>query len=429
MAIYFFSKYAIHIYVACRCHENGYSNNSQIGEVNNTGPRNRQQVFFVNSKIMKIALVAPLEESVPPKRYGGTERVIWWLMNELVRDGHKVTLFATADSQVPKGVRLVPCADKGLRYLGAEQPEITAHTIAMLHKVRSRAQHYDVIHCHLGIGEQFLLPKKVRAKMITTVHWRLDGDGAHRLFDRFEVEDEPLIAISKSQQGYLPQANWAGVVYHGLPKDEYHLNEHPEDYLAFIGRFSPEKGFFGAYEIARRAGMKLKVAAKISKQDMEYYEREIRPLIASNQVEYIGEIGDEQKQEFIGNAKALLFPILWPEPFGLVMIEAMACGTPVVAFNNGSVPEVLDNNVTGIVLDPHPQDIGFSYTDAAKILREKADSFDRKKIRQVFEERFKAKRMMHDYIALYKQVQKDHKQWLEEHHKYKPKKSKKVATV
>ncbi|RMF47135.1 MAG: glycosyltransferase family 4 protein, partial [Deltaproteobacteria bacterium] len=266
---------------------------------------------------MKIAQVSPLYESVPPKLYGGTERVVSWLTEELVRQGHDVTLFASGDSVT--SAKLVPCASSALRLAGCREP--LAHHLVMLEEVARRLEEFDIIHYHVDYLH-FPLSRRSRVPQLTTLHGRLDCPDLAPLFR--EYRDMPLVSISDDQRRPLPFANWFGTVYHGLPEELFQLNAGGGDYLAFLGRISPEKRPDRAIEIAKRAGWPLKIAAKVDRADQEYFEREIKPLLNHPLVEFIGEINDADKQEFLGQALALLFPIDWPEPFGLVMIEAMA---------------------------------------------------------------------------------------------------------
>src|SRR3569623_523234 len=296
---------------------------------------------------MKIAQIAPLFESVPPLLYGGTERVVSHLTEELVRQGHDVTLFASGDSIT--SAKLVSCTATALRLNPAVRDSIP-YQIMLLEQLRRQAEAFDVLHFHIDMLHLPMLREFI-APAVTTLHGRLDLPDLQPLFRLFS--DLPLVSISNDQRRPMPPVNWAGTVYHGLPPDLLPFRSAAkQDYLAFLGRISPEKRPNRAIEIAARTGMKLKIAAKIDKVDQSYWEGEIAPLISRREnVEFIGEIDERQKAEFLGNAVALLFPIDWPEPFGLVMIEAMACGTPVVAFRNGSVPEVVESGVTGFIVE------------------------------------------------------------------------------
>lgn len=338
---------------------------------------------------MKIALVAPLYEAVPPKLYGGTERVVAYLADELVRRGHDVTLFASADSHTH--ARLVPMAPQALR-LHPSCVDPLAHHVLMLEQVAQRAHHFDIIHFNTDYLH-FPLMRRVGGPHVTTLHGRLDLPDLAPLYREFR--DEPVVAISEDQRRPLPFANWVATIHHGLPEELYRFNPQPDDYLAFIGRISPEKRVDRAVEIAVRAGMRLRIAAKIDRADRQYFEEHIRHLLDHPLVEYIGEIGEEEKNAFIGNARALLFPIDWPEPFGLVMIEAMACGTPVIAFRRGSVPEVMHDGETGFIVD----DVEQAVTALGRLGR-----VSRRRCREVFEQRFTARRMAADYLRVYDQL-------------------------
>ncbi len=335
---------------------------------------------------MRIAQVSPLYESVPPKLYGGTERVVHFLTEALIDLGHDVTLFATGDSATR--AKLVAAAPRALR-LNADCREQIAPHIAMVEQVMRRASEFDVIHFHI---DYFGFPLASRAQVphLTTQHGRMDIPELEQIFRLFP--NEPQVSISDAQRAPLPFANWMATVYHGLPRDLFRLQSRRGKYLAFLGRISPEKRVDRAVEIARRLDMPLKVAAKVSKADQEYYDTKIRPLFADPRVEFIGEIGEKDKQEFLGNAAVLLFPVDWPEPFGLVMIEAMACGTPVIAFRCGSVPEVMKDGVSGFVVDD---------LDSAVALTPVAMDLPRQRVRSYFESRFLAERMAGDYVSVY----------------------------
>jgi glycosyltransferase involved in cell wall biosynthesis len=337
-------------------------------------------------KRLRIAQVAPLFESVPPKLYGGTERVVSYLTEELVREGHRVTLFASGDS-LTTAERVSVCA-KALR-LDPDHPEPVALHIVMLEEVFKRADRFDIIHFHID-GLHCPLARRHGVPALTTLHGRLDLNGLERLYAEFC--ELPLVSISESQRRPLAWANWAATIAHGLPIDLHTPTYDPGRYLAFIGRISPEKGVDRAIAIAQRAQIPLKIAAKVDRADVDYFQQCIQPLIKGPLVEYIGEIGESQKTSFLGGALALLFPINWPEPFGLAMIEAMACGTPVVAFRRGSVPEVIDAGITGCIVD----DIDGA-VDAVLRVR----SFDRRRIRETFEKRFSATRMAREYCEVY----------------------------
>ncbi|MBL8546865.1 MAG: glycosyltransferase family 4 protein [Hyphomonadaceae bacterium] len=334
---------------------------------------------------MKIAQIAPLAESCPPALYGGTERVVSYLTEELVDQGHDVTLFASGDSIT--AAQLVPCADRALRLQSGPVDALPYHMI-MLEEVARRAHEFDVLHFHIDLMHAPVV-RAFADKTLTTLHGRLDLPGLAPFYKAFPRL--PLISISDSQRLPLPPVNWVKTIYHGLPRDLLSFSAEPRDgYLAFLGRISPEKRPDRAIEIAVRSGMPLKIAAKIDRVDQLYWEEKIAPLVKANaQVEYIGEITDRQKAEFLGGASALLFPIDWEEPFGLVMIEAMACGTPVIAFRRGSVPEVMDHGVTGFVVD--------TVDDAVRAVDQLAQ-ISRAKVRAVFDERFTVQRMARDYI-------------------------------
>lgn len=338
---------------------------------------------------MKIAQIAPLFERVPPKLYGGTERVVHHLTEELVRQGHEVTLFASGDSMT--SAKLVPCSDMALRLNPAVLDPIPYHML-MLEEVRRQANGFDVLHFHIDLLH-FPLVRSLAGKTVTTLHGRLDLPDLQPFYAAFP--DVPLISISDDQRKPMPPVNWVATVHHGLAPDVLPFTGQPRgDYLAFLGRISPEKRPDRAIEIAARVGMPLKIAAKVDKADAAYWLNEIEPLVRRYpNVEFIGEIDEGQKGEFLGNARALLFPIDWPEPFGLVMIEAMACGTPVVAFRCGSVPEVIDHGVSGFTVD--------SMEEAVKAVHE-LDRLDRHTVRATFDRRFTARRMADDYLDLYR---------------------------
>jgi glycosyltransferase involved in cell wall biosynthesis len=338
---------------------------------------------------VKIAEVAPLCESVPPLKYGGTERVVSYLTEELVALGQDVTLFASGDSQTT--AKLVPGSKRSLRLSGNCSDHL-AHHVAMLDDVMHMAPEFDVIHFHIDYIH-FPLSRYCALPSVTTLHGRLDLPDLLPVYKHFS--DAPLISISFAQRKPLSRVNWVGNVYHGLPADLHAFYPQGGDYLAFLGRISPEKRVDRAIEIARRAGMPLKIAAKIDAADREYYESVIKPLMEDPNVEFIGEIGEHEKAEFLGNAYAYLFPIDWPEPFGLTMIEAMACGTPTIAFHCGSVPEVMQEGVTGFIVDD---------MDQAVAAVDKIASIERSACRNVFDKRFTATRMAEQYIDLYQSM-------------------------
>lgn len=335
---------------------------------------------------MKVAQVAPLYESVPPSLYGGTERVVWTLTEELVRRGHDVTLFASGDSQT--SARLVACCDRALRLAGRIGEAHSATTI-QLDTVYSRAEEFDLIHNHIDYAP-FPLARLVRTPTVTTLHGRLDLPEVQRLSQHFQ--DLPLVSVSRAQRRHLPAANWVATVHHGIFLDQYTLRTRRGEYLAFLGRISIEKRLDRAIEIARAVDMPLRVAAKIDPADREYYEHAIEPLLKHPLVEYVGEIDQQGKDEFLGNAYAYLFPIDWPEPFGLTMIEAMATGTPVIAMACGSVAEIVDPGVTGFVCRSLNEMI-----DAVRRVPE----ISRQACRGHVEARFSAARMAEDYEAVY----------------------------
>lgn len=338
---------------------------------------------------LRIAQVSPLYESVPPKYYGGTERVVSYLTEELVAQGHEVTLFASGDS-VTKARLVAPCR-RSLR-LDKNCIDQLSYHLLMLEMVAQRAREFDIIHYHVDYLH-FPLSRRLSTPHVTTLHGRLDIPDLVPLYREFR--DMPVISISNAQREPLPFANWQGTVYHGLPLDLYTFRPAPGRYLAFLGRISPEKRVDRAIEIALRTGLELKIAAKVDRIDQEYFESVIKPLLKGPGIEYVGEIGEGEKDEFLGNALALLFPIDWPEPFGLAMIEALACGTPVIAYRRGSVPEVLDHGVTGFIVH--------GLEDAVRAVEE-VHKIDRARCRAVFEERFSARRMAQDYLAIYQNL-------------------------
>ena len=337
---------------------------------------------------MRIAQIAPLYESVPPHGYGGTERVVSYLTEELVRQGQDITLFASGDSVTT--AKLVPCCPRSLRLGKSVDP--LAHHFVMLEQLFKHAADFDIIHFHIDYLH-FPLSRRTTVTQVTTLHGRLDLADLPPLYREFN--DMPLISISDDQRTPLAFANWQGTVYHGLPTNLFTFREQPDEYLAFLGRISPEKRVDRAIEIAKRTGRKLNIAAKVDRVDRYYFNKNIKPLLDHPLIEYIGEIGQQAKDELIGGALALLFPIDWPEPFGLVMIEALACGTPVLAFRCGSVPEVITDGVTGFIVD--------DIEEAVKCVK-KLGRVSRVKCRQEFETRFTDRRMAHDYIEVYEKV-------------------------
>jgi glycosyltransferase involved in cell wall biosynthesis len=338
---------------------------------------------------VKIAQIAPLVESVPPQLYGGTERVVSWLTEELVRQGHEVTLFASGDSQTK--AELAAVVPRGLRLDGIHNS--LPYNIIMLDQVAERMDEFDVIHFHIDFFH-YPIFRNMAHKTLTTLHGRQDLPELPDIYRAFP--HMPLVSISNHQRLPVPPVNWRGTVYHGLPEAQYREGKGEGGYLAFLGRICADKGPVEAIEIARRAGMKLKMAAKVDPVDQAYFDNVVKPLIEkSPHVEFIGEINDGQKQEFLGNAKALLFPISWPEPFGLVMIESLACGTPVVAFKCGSVPEIMEDGLTGFVVE----DIAGAAAAVGRL-----DMLYRPTIRARFEERFSARAMARDYLKIYGQL-------------------------
>jgi glycosyltransferase involved in cell wall biosynthesis len=339
---------------------------------------------------MKIAQIGPLIESVPPRYYGGTERIVSYLTEELVAQGHDVTLFASGDSVT--SANLIPCCEEALRLNPSVRDPIPYYMI-MLDRVRRMASSFDVLHFHI---DQFHFPlfRSIARHTLTTLHGRQDLPDLQQLYRAFP--DMGVVSISDSQREPIPFANFLGTVYHGLPENLHRPTlSQRGGYFAFLGRISPEKRLDRAIEIAHAVGFPLKIAAKVDAVDVEYFESKIKPLLKSSDIEFVGEIADADKSKFLGEAAALLFPINWPEPFGLVMIEAMACGTPVLAFRQGSVPEVVDDGVTGFVVD----DIESAIAAIPSLL-----SLDRRRVRQRFEERFTAARMAESYVSLYSRV-------------------------
>lgn len=337
---------------------------------------------------LRIAQVAPLAESVPPRAYGGTERVCSWLTEELVRQGHEVTLFASADSTT--SAELAPCCPSALRGTGVRNH--APSLLLMLDRVRRLADNFDVIHFHVDLY-QFPLFQDLAWKSLTTLHGRMDLPEMHTVYRAFRRM--PLVSISDSQRRPIADANWVATVQHGMPGSLIPYSASGGEYLAFLGRISPEKRPDRAIEIAIRAGIPLKLAAKVDPVDQEYFEAAVRPWLDHPLIEFLGEVDDVQKRAFLGGARALLFPIDWPEPFGLAMIEAMAAGTPVIAWRNGSVPEVVDPGVTGFIVE--------SIDQAVEAL-DRLSALDRLNVRRRFEHRFAVERMADDYLALYRQA-------------------------
>lgn len=334
---------------------------------------------------MRIAQIAPLAEAVPPKLYGGTERVVWWLTEALVDLGHDVTLYASADSET--SARLIPCAPQALRLAGVN--DHVASTLAMVDRVLREADRYEMLHFHIDFIH-FPLFRHMAGRCFTTLHGRLDLPDFKPAFGAFP--EMQLVSISDDQRRPVPDGNFVATVHHGLPESLIPFKEKGGDYLAFLGRMSPEKRPDRAIEIARRTGMKLKMAAKVDHADARYFEEKIAPLLDDPLIEFIGEIGDDLKAEFLGNARALLFPIDWPEPFGLVMIEAMAAGTPTIAWKAGSTVEVIDHGRSGYLVG--------SIDEAVAAVGE-CESLSRFGVRRCFEDRFTARRMAQDYLQLF----------------------------
>jgi glycosyltransferase involved in cell wall biosynthesis len=336
---------------------------------------------------MKIAQIAPLYEAVPPKLYGGTERVVAHLCDALVDQGHETVLFSSADAMTR--AELAPVRDQAIRLDPAPLKSDLAAHMSMLAEVRRRAHEFDVLHFHVDMIH-FPFFEAIAGRTITTLHGRLDMKDLPGVYQAWR--QYPLVSISNDQRRYLPDANWAGTVYHGMDSDLYRFSARSDGYLAFLGRISPEKRPDRAIAIAKRLGRRLKIAAKVDAADANYFRNEIEPLLDHPLIEFIGEIGDHQKSAFLGGADALLFPIDWPEPFGLVMIEAMACGTPVVAWGCGSTPEVIDNGVTGFIVS--------SDAEADQAVW-RAKSLDRAAVRNRFDQRFSSAVMASRYVELY----------------------------
>lgn len=342
---------------------------------------------------MKIAQVSPLFESVPPRNYGGTERVVSYLTEELVRQGHDVTLFASGDSRT--AARLVAPTASSARPQIKRPSWLSAHCIE-LDLVAAQAQEFDVIHFHTDYLH-FPLAKRLAVPHVTTMHGRLDLPELGALFSHFN--DVPVVAISESQRRPVPQAAWAATVHHGLPRDLYRFSADSGGYFLFIGRFSHEKRVDRAIEIAKHCGKPIYVAAKIDEGDPDYFEQHVKALLDDPLVRYVGEIGEREKRELLGGAVALLCPIDWPEPFGLVMIEALSCGTPVITYRCGAAPEIVEHGVTGFIVDD--QEAAF---DAARDVQ----GLDRRACRTAFERRFTVERMAAEYLEVYRQLHAAH---------------------
>jgi len=340
---------------------------------------------------MKIAQLSPLWESVPPQLYGGTERIVSYLTEELVRQGHEVTLFASGDSTT--AAQLSSCCSKALRLHDNGLVNRDAPLILMLERALGAASgQYDVVHSHLDFLS-FPMSRRAHAPVVTTLHGRLDLPELVPIFG--EYAEMPVVSISDAQRSPLPGANWSGTVYHGIPKNLYSYHSGSGSYLAFLGRISPEKCPDHAIEIAKRAGMPLRIAAKVDPADRDYFNNKIERLLEHPLIEYVGEITDAEKNDFLGDAAALVCPYDWPEPFGLVLIEAMACGTPVLAYRRGSIPEIIEHGVTGYVCD-NLNEIVQSVSALPLI--------DRQNCREVFERRFTVERMVRDYLNIYERV-------------------------
>lgn len=336
---------------------------------------------------MRIAQIAPLTEAVPPKLYGGTERVISWLTEALVDLGHDLTLFASGDSKT--SARLEALWPRALRLDGSVRDANALH-MAMLETVAQRASEFDLLHFHLDYYP-FSLFSRLKTPFVTTLHGRLDLPEHQPLFRTFA--SAPVVSISNAQRNPAPYARWVGTVHHGVPESLLTASEAPGSYLAFLGRISPEKGLPIAIRVAQKCGLPLKIAAKVDKVDVDYFAAEVKPLLKGPGIEYIGEISDKEKSAFLGGAIGLLTLIEWPEPFGLVVIESLACGTPVIAFRRGAAPEIIEDGVTGFIVDDESEAVA-----AVGRLKE----IPRARVRRRFEERFTSKRMAEDYVAIYR---------------------------
>jgi glycosyltransferase involved in cell wall biosynthesis len=340
---------------------------------------------------MRIAQVAPLYEAVPPKYYGGTERVVAYLCDALVELGHEVTLFASAEARTE--ARLIAVRDEAMRLDSAPLKSDLAAHLTELYEVRQRSRQFDILHFHIDMLH-FPLFESCAEQSVTTLHGRLDLKDLPHVYARWPQYG--LVSISDAQRRPLPRVNWLATIGHGVPERLYPYHEQAEGgYLAFLGRISPEKRPDMAIQLARRAGMPLKMAAKVDSVDRSYFDNAVRPLLDSPQIEFIGEIGDADKARFLGEAAALLFPVNWPEPFGLVMIEAMACGTPVIAWNCGSVPEIVEQGVTGFIVN--------NEREALEAIR-RVGMLDRAAVRAAYLRRFTATAMAGAYLRLYQQL-------------------------
>ena len=339
---------------------------------------------------MRIAQIAPLAESVPPKLYGGTERVIAWLTEELIDLGHEVTLFASGDSVTR--AELAAVWPQALR-LGRPRTDPMAAHAALLEAIARRAEEFDIIHCHIDWTHLPVLSRHA-TPFVTTFHGRLDLPGLSSVVQTFHTA--PFVSISNNQRVPLQGVNWVGTVYHGMPANLLQPSFASGGYLAFLGRLTAEKGPEAAIRIARASGAPLRIAAKLPRAEQGYFKKRVEPMIDGTHIRITGEVNDRTKQEFLAGASALLFPIDWPEPFGLVMIEAMACGTPVIAFRSGSVPEVIDDGVTGFIVE--------SEEEAAEAIVHRLPRLDRRQVRARFEQRFTARRMAEEYVRQYQQL-------------------------
>lgn len=348
---------------------------------------------------MKIAQLSPLFESVPPSLYGGTERVVSYLTEELVKAGHEVALFASGDSVT--AAELVSCSERALRLDERQLDPVSLHLI-MMEKVLKRQYDFDIIHSHIdGIG--FVLGRRSNVPAVNTLHGRLDRLEHDYIFA--EYAESPVISISNAQRVHQPAANWVSTVYHGVPPGLYRFNPGGGDYLAYVGRVSPEKKVDSCINIAKLSGIPLKIAAKVDQADRDYFENCLKPLLDHPLVEFIGEVDDRGKEELLGSALAFLHPVDWPEPFGLSMIEAMACGTPVLARRRGSIPEVVDHGVTGFVFETDEEAVGY--------LASEVPSLSRAGVRKRFEERFLAEKMAANYLKAYEaMLDKGNSTWL-----------------
>jgi len=351
--------------------------------------RTRIGTGFADHHLVRIAQVSPLHESVPPTEYGGTERVVSFLTEELVRAGHEVTLFASGDSTT--SATLVPMTGRSLRRDAASVDPVAQHFV-MLERIARVAAEFDILHYHVDYLH-FPISRRLGIPHVTTLHGQLDAYDLQPLYE--EYSDIPVVSISDDQRTPVPHANWCATVHHGLPADLLSPSSDQGDYLLFLGRISREKRADRAIEIARRAGFPLRIAAKIDESDQPYFEKEIASLFELPFVEYLGEVGDDRKESLLGGARALLFPIDWREPFGLVMIEAMACGTPTIAWDNGSVREIITDGVSGFIVDSVEASV-----EAVKRL----PTLSRDRIRQEFERRFTVERMTADYLVLYERL-------------------------